>query len=321
MLETKRQGRIRTAIARRAHRPRPRTSCWPGLFGALSPGEAWVGVGAGVTFIGVALVSPRLVGPLASLVGRPLERLRGVPGRLARENSVRNPGRTAATAAALMIGLALVSFVTVFAAGLKGSIDDAIDKTLSSDLLLANTDGFSDIPLASADAAGQIDGVAVASPLRYTQAQHRGGRRQLHDPRRAGDRAGGPQARLDRGRRRRRPQLRPRRRRDRREVRRRGEPRRRRHLRGHHGIRPADRIHGSRHVPGRRRLQRQLRRLRCERRRLRRGDECDQRLPAARAWSRHRCGARRPRRHDQGALPNRRGAEPGRAEGQRSRRS
>jgi len=57
---------------------------------------------------------------------------------------------------------------------LKGSIDDAIDKTLSSDLLLANTDGFSDIPLASAEAAGQIDGVAVASPLRYTQARIEG---------------------------------------------------------------------------------------------------------------------------------------------------
>ena len=90
------------------------------LFGALSPGEAWVGVGAATVFIGVALLSPRLVGPLASVVGRPLERLRGVSGRLARENSVRNPGRTATTAAALMIGLALVSFVTVFAAGPQG---------------------------------------------------------------------------------------------------------------------------------------------------------------------------------------------------------
>lgn len=140
-----------------------------GLFGALSPGEAWVGVGAAAVFIGVALWSPRLVTPLASLVGRPLERLRGVPGRLARENAVRNPGRTAATAAALMIGLALVSFVAVFAAGLRGSIDDAIDKTIAGELIVSNTDGFSDIPVASVDAVAGIEGVEVASPLRYTQ--------------------------------------------------------------------------------------------------------------------------------------------------------
>ena len=140
-----------------------------GLFGVLDPGEAWVGVGAGAVFIGVALWSPRLVRPLASLVGRPLERLRGVPGRLARENAVRNPSRTAATAAALMIGLALVSFVAVFAAGLRGSIDDAIDKTLAGDLIVSNTDGFSDIPVAAVDAVAGVDGVEVASPIRYTQ--------------------------------------------------------------------------------------------------------------------------------------------------------
>ena len=140
-----------------------------GLFGVLDPGEAWVGVGAGAVFIGVALWSPRLVTPLASLVGRPLERLRGVPGRLARENAVRNPSRTAATAAALMIGLALVSFVAVFAAGLRGSIDDAIDKTLAGDLIVSNTDGFSDIPVATVDAVAEVDGVEVASPIRYTQ--------------------------------------------------------------------------------------------------------------------------------------------------------
>jgi putative ABC transport system permease protein len=173
VLETKQQGRIRTAIAV-ALTALGLGLMLAGLFEALTPGEAWVGLGAGVTFIGVALVSPRLVAPMASFVGKPLERLRGVPGRLARENAVRNPGRTAATAAALMIGLALVSFVSVFAAGLKGSIDDAIDKTLASDLLIANTDGFSDIPLATADAAGKIDGVAVASPLRYTQARING---------------------------------------------------------------------------------------------------------------------------------------------------
>ena len=145
-----------------------------GLFGVLDPGEAWVGVGAVGMFIGVALLSPQLVAPMASLVGRPLERLRGVPGRIARENSIRNPGRTAATAAALMIGLALVSFVAVFAAGLRGSIDDAIDKTIAGDLILAHNDGFSDIPVRAGDSIEDVDGVEAASPLRYTESEVQG---------------------------------------------------------------------------------------------------------------------------------------------------
>jgi putative ABC transport system permease protein len=142
-----------------------------GLFDVLTPGEAWVGIGAAIVFIGVALLSPRLVPPLASVVGRPLERLRGVSGRLARENSIRNPGRTASTAAALMIGLALVSFVTVFAAGLKGSIDRAIDDGITADLLVSNNDGFSDIPAASTEIVAGVEGVQSASPYRYTQAR------------------------------------------------------------------------------------------------------------------------------------------------------
>jgi putative ABC transport system permease protein len=140
-----------------------------GLFGVLDPGELWLGVGAGAMFIGVAILSPQLVAPLASLVGRPLERLRGIPGRLARENATRNPGRTAATAAALMIGVALVAFVAVFAAGLRGSIDDAIAKTITGDLIVSHTDGFSDIPARTTEAVESVDGVEVASPARYTQ--------------------------------------------------------------------------------------------------------------------------------------------------------
>jgi putative ABC transport system permease protein len=142
-----------------------------GLFGVFDPGEAWVGVGAGTVFLGVALLSPRLVRPIASVVGWPLERLRGVSGRIARENAIRNPGRTAITAAALMIGLALVSFVTILAAGLKGSINDAIDKTVTGELIVSNTDGFSDIPIRSADAIRGLPGVETVSPLRYTQGK------------------------------------------------------------------------------------------------------------------------------------------------------
>src|SRR5919206_526932 len=95
-----------------------------GLFGSFSSNAAlsFVGGGALATFLGVALVSPYLVRPLASVVGRPFERTRGITGRLARENTIRQPGRTAVTAAALMVGVALVAFVSIFAAGVKTTI-------------------------------------------------------------------------------------------------------------------------------------------------------------------------------------------------------
>ena len=160
-----------------------------GVFEILTPGITWVGLGAVSTLFGAALLSPQLVRPMASVVGVPLERVRGVPGRLARENAVRNPARTASTAAALMIGLALVSFVAVFAAGIKGSIDDAIDKTVAGEIIVSNQDGFSDIPLKIVDAIGDIEGVEVASPLSYTQdeVEGEGGFLTLIDPATAAD--------------------------------------------------------------------------------------------------------------------------------------
>jgi putative ABC transport system permease protein len=139
-----------------------------GLFGILKPGEAWLGAGAVAVFIGVTLLSPRLVGPLAGIVGRPLEKLRGVPARIAHENTVRNPGRTASTAGALMVGVALVSFVAIFADGAKSSVNDAVDDVIASDLYIANDDGFSDIPASTADVAAGVEGVEEVSPLVYT---------------------------------------------------------------------------------------------------------------------------------------------------------
>ena len=69
-----------------------------------------------------------------------------MPGRLARENATRKPGRTAVTAAALMIGVALVTFVTVFASGISSSLADSIQKGIRADLVTQNSDGFSPIP-------------------------------------------------------------------------------------------------------------------------------------------------------------------------------
>jgi putative ABC transport system permease protein len=148
-----------------------------GLFGGIdssSDAAALLGLGAVLVFFGVALLSPRFVAPLASAVGFLLERVRKLTGRLARENAVRNPGRTATTAAALMIGLALVTFVAVFAAGVKGSIDNAIDDSFTGDLTLQHEDGFSPIPSAAGRAVSEVEGVGPVSSLRFAEGEVRG---------------------------------------------------------------------------------------------------------------------------------------------------
>jgi putative ABC transport system permease protein len=147
-----------------------------GLFGNQKTGDAalMLGGGAALVLFGVSLFSPSLVRPLAGAIGAPLERLRGLTGRLARENSQRNPSRTAATAAALMIGLALVSFVTVFAAGLKASIADAIDNSFQGELEIQNTNGFDPIPKAVAATVRKVPGVETVSTLQATQIKIEG---------------------------------------------------------------------------------------------------------------------------------------------------
>ena len=146
------------------------------LVGLLGSGDAGaraglMGGGAVVIVLAVSFFSPRLVRPLAALAGWPLERLRRLLGRLARENAQRNPGRTAVTAAALMIGLALVAFVTVFAAGLKSSVAQVVDENFAGGLVIQNSNGFSPIPNGAAVAAREVPGVETVATVRSAQAK------------------------------------------------------------------------------------------------------------------------------------------------------
>ncbi len=148
-----------------------------GLFGGIeSSGSAagLMGAGTVLVLLAVSLFSPRLVRPLASLSGKPLEAVRGITGRLARENAMRKPGRTAVTAASLMIGLAVVVFVTVFAAGFGKSISDSIDKNFQGDLTVQSTDGFSPIPVRVAQRVQRLDGVETVSSLAYSAGKVKG---------------------------------------------------------------------------------------------------------------------------------------------------
>jgi putative ABC transport system permease protein len=145
-----------------------------GVFGDSGAAAGAVGGGAVVTLLGVSMFSPRLVRPLASVAGWPLEKLRGITGRLARENAVRKPGRTAVTAAALMIGLAVVVFVTVFAAGISASVGNAIDRNFQGDLILQNKDGFSPISPGAAQEAERVEGVRTVSSLSFAGGDYEG---------------------------------------------------------------------------------------------------------------------------------------------------
>jgi putative ABC transport system permease protein len=101
-----------------------------------------LGVGVLVLFIGFAMVSRYFVKPLVRALGWPGTQIAGVSGRLARENSMRNPARTASTAAALMIGLALITFVAMFASGLKSSISNAVNDQVNASYVVVSDDNF-----------------------------------------------------------------------------------------------------------------------------------------------------------------------------------
>jgi putative ABC transport system permease protein len=135
-----------------------------GLFGSTGSGAQLVGLGAALTFVGVATLSPVIARPVAGAIGRPF-RGRSVAGTVGRENAMRNPRRTASTAAALMIGLGLVAMVAILSASLKASFDAALASTLKADLTLSTT-SFSAFSPEVASIVSELDEVAAASPFR-----------------------------------------------------------------------------------------------------------------------------------------------------------
>ena len=130
-----------------------------------------LGVGVLALFVGVALLSSRLVVPLARIVGLPARRMGGAAGKLAEGNAMRDPGRTASTAAALMIGIALVTFVGVLAQGLRESNSDAIEQQIQADLVVTSQDGYTEFPAAVGDAAAELDGTELVSNVRQDVAE------------------------------------------------------------------------------------------------------------------------------------------------------
>jgi putative ABC transport system permease protein len=132
---------------------------------------AYMGLGALLIFIGVALLSVRLIQPLVWALGWPATRIGGAAGSLARDNARRNPQRTASTAAALMIGLALVTLVAVLAAGITTSFRGAVTKIWkNADYAITAQNNFTPIPPGSANAAAKSPTVEAVGNVRTGDA-------------------------------------------------------------------------------------------------------------------------------------------------------
>jgi putative ABC transport system permease protein len=144
-----------------------------GLFASGLPTGAVLlldGIGCVLLFAGVGMIASRLVRPLAAAVGAPGERLGGAPGRLAKDNATRNPARTARTAGALMIGLALVTLVATLGASLKGTDRDALKDQVRADYVVTSKNGYDTFTSSAGDALAGAPGVAAASAVRDEKA-------------------------------------------------------------------------------------------------------------------------------------------------------
>ena len=147
------------------------------LWGLFAPDLGTTGIllfmlgGALLVFFGTALLSVRLVTPLAGSLGWPATKVGGSAGVLARENAQRNPQRTASTASALMIGLALVTLVSMLAAGIISSFRGAVnDIWRKADYAITAQNNFSPIPVAAADAVDKTPGVLAVGNVRVGRA-------------------------------------------------------------------------------------------------------------------------------------------------------
>jgi len=144
-----------------------------GVIGAPGPDALWVGIGAVVWIITVAVISPVLGKPVLVACRELFARLWGTTGRLAGENALRDPRRTGATASALMIGLALVSTIGVLAASLNASIDDVVDDEFTADYLVQSVN-FMPFSTTVGDAFEDVDGVSVVSRQQFVGAKFDG---------------------------------------------------------------------------------------------------------------------------------------------------
>jgi putative ABC transport system permease protein len=151
-----------------------------GLFGDSGNGLPMVGLGAFVVFLGVALLGPLIARPVSAVLGWPIKGMKGITGLLAEENAKRNPKRTSATAAALMIGVALVGLITVFGASARASVRSGIDQAMKADYVVTGGGfGFGTLPRLLEQQLRDTPGVTQVSGTQSGAIQVDGGADQV----------------------------------------------------------------------------------------------------------------------------------------------
>jgi putative ABC transport system permease protein len=136
------------------------------------------GAGALLMFLGVASVSSTVARPATKALGWPIAKVFKTPGVLARENAGRSPRRTSATAAALMIGVALVSAASVFAASLRHTFSDILERAVQADYIVTD-ESFQGLPPVVAEALADVPEVAAVTPIRLAQVLINGDRKDV----------------------------------------------------------------------------------------------------------------------------------------------
>jgi putative ABC transport system permease protein len=165
-----------------------------GLFGNPDNPLLVVGIGALGLVIGIAVLGPLFAGPVSRLIGAPVARFRGVSGRLARLNAARNPSRTSTTAAALMIGVTLVAFITVVAASFKASFEETLAGAVLGDFVIdsGTFQPGAGLPPEVGQQVRDLPEVAQVGTVRHGDRRRRNcGRRHQPGRRRHGVRRGG----------------------------------------------------------------------------------------------------------------------------------
>ena len=144
-----------------------------GLFGDVDNAFLLVAVGAGLVFIGVAMLAPLFTRPVARVIGGPIEMARGITGSLARKNATRNPTRTATTAAALMIGVGLVATIAIMASSIRASVEEIIEESFTGDLVAVAGTGFGGTGVSPelTAALAELPEVQAAAGIRFGEAE------------------------------------------------------------------------------------------------------------------------------------------------------
>jgi putative ABC transport system permease protein len=136
-----------------------------------SEGSMWLGLGVVLSLLGFVVIGPLLASGVVRVLGAVLLRAFGPVGRLAERNALRNPRRTGATGAALMIGLALVACLSVVGSSMVASASDQLDKTVGTDFIIQN-DGGQPITTQAVQAVKSTPGLARVTEYRIAEADY-----------------------------------------------------------------------------------------------------------------------------------------------------